>query len=310
MKISVLVPCYNNAKWMRGCLQSIADQTLTDIEVLLADDGSTDPEAIAIIDEFVERDKRFKLDRHENIGCGKSLNRLFKMATGEYIAEIDGDDMFFPDALEKLYALSDNGRIDFIKGSYVAELSDRNVYCNLWPERFLNIEFKPRDLDLNDQLPFFGSTPALWCGIYRRQFMIDNNIHWLPTEGALYQDTSVSLLLKVLASSAVVTNEMVYRYNLCNDASSMKRDGNFFALANEYDAVERVLKARHINIWEVFGRIRFSGYNFMLPRVKEEELPAALAKFRADMSKEIIYREFYTAEELEALDRIYVKRLC
>ncbi len=95
--VSVVVPLYNKRRWVQRALDSIAAQTLSDIEVIVVDDGSTDGS-----DQVVEQypDPRFRLIRQENAGPGAARNRGLKECRAELIAFLDADDEWLPNYLE------------------------------------------------------------------------------------------------------------------------------------------------------------------------------------------------------------------
>jgi hypothetical protein len=97
--VSVVLPVRNGAKYLRVCLDSLQRQTLSDFEVIVVENGSTDS-APAIIAEFVDRDARFRMVRVGEIGLVAALNHGFKLARGEFIARMDGDDVAMPGRLE------------------------------------------------------------------------------------------------------------------------------------------------------------------------------------------------------------------
>ena len=99
IKISVLVPVYNVARFLPQCLDSLAAQSLRDIEILMIDDGSTD-ESAAICADYVARDGRFRLLRQENRGLFAVRNRHLEEARGEYLMFVDADDWVAPDFCE------------------------------------------------------------------------------------------------------------------------------------------------------------------------------------------------------------------
>ena len=98
-QVSVVVPVYNMEKHLRQCLDSVAGQTLRELEIICVDDGSTDasPE---ILSEYAHRDSRFQIITQENAGPGAARNRGLSRADGEYIIFLDCDDWFEPDMLE------------------------------------------------------------------------------------------------------------------------------------------------------------------------------------------------------------------
>ena len=96
-KLSVVVPFHNVEDYIGAALQSIARQTLRDLEVILVDDGSGDASAL-IAKGYVSRDPRFRLIQQENAGPGLARNAGIREATGEYLAFFDGDDLLDPHA--------------------------------------------------------------------------------------------------------------------------------------------------------------------------------------------------------------------
>ena len=97
--VSILVPCYNVEAYLRECLDSIVNQTLTDIEIICINDGSTDG-TLGIIKEYAAKDKRIKIIDKENEGYGKSMNRGLDAATGEYVGIVESDYLDEPDMFE------------------------------------------------------------------------------------------------------------------------------------------------------------------------------------------------------------------
>ena len=101
-KISVILSAYNEEKFIEKAIESVINQTLEDIEILIFNDGSTD-NTLNIINSYAKNDSRIKVINQENIGLGASRNKGIKMATGEYLTFLDGDDWFTEDAFELSY---------------------------------------------------------------------------------------------------------------------------------------------------------------------------------------------------------------
>ena len=136
LKISIVIPCHNAAKFLRECLDSVARQTLKDFEVLCIDDGSTDGTA-AILDEYAGRDGRFVVAHVERSGVSAARNLGIAKATGAYIGFVDADDTLDPDWLEKVtMAIADSGA-DLVR------LDPWNCTCApvVCPEQFLKCGF-------------------------------------------------------------------------------------------------------------------------------------------------------------------------
>ena len=117
MKVSVIVPVYNTAKYLKQCLQSLSVQTLKDIEIICVNDGSTDSSR-QIIDHFTASDHRFKAIHKSNTGYGHSVNMGIRAAQGQYIGIVESDDFAEPDMFRSLYNAAEKNRVDFVKGNY------------------------------------------------------------------------------------------------------------------------------------------------------------------------------------------------
>lgn len=94
-KISVLMSCYNSEKYLDEAITSILNQDYENFEFIIINDGSTD-NTLKIISRYLETDKRIRLLSHENIGLTKSLNKGIDIATGEFVARMDADDISLP----------------------------------------------------------------------------------------------------------------------------------------------------------------------------------------------------------------------
>ena len=101
-EISIIVPVYNVEKYLKRCIDSILNQSFTDFELILVDDGSTDNSG-KIIDEYEIKDERIKVIHKENGGQGSARNRGLDIAKGNYIGFIDSDDWIHKDMYKILY---------------------------------------------------------------------------------------------------------------------------------------------------------------------------------------------------------------
>jgi glycosyltransferase involved in cell wall biosynthesis len=98
--VSVIIPAFNAAGNIRQTLDSVRAQTYETFEAIVIDDGSSDGTS-AIVEEFARKDPRFRLVRQENRGVGDARNAGIRKASGQYIAPLDADDLWFPEKLEK-----------------------------------------------------------------------------------------------------------------------------------------------------------------------------------------------------------------
>ena len=113
-KVSVIIPVYNVENYLRQCLDSVVNQTLSDIEIICVDDGSTDNSG-KILDEYATKDSRIKVIHKENGGYGKAMNVGLDNAIGEYIGIVEPDDYIALDMYETLYNIAKEKDLDFSK---------------------------------------------------------------------------------------------------------------------------------------------------------------------------------------------------
>ena len=121
--ISVIVPVYKVEKYLDRCVQSIVDQTYTNLEIILVDDGSPD-NCPAMCDAWAEKDARIKVVHKENGGSGTARNVGLDIAAGEYVAFVDSDDYISPDMYQHLYSLTKNGA-DIAECGYRSATDDK-----------------------------------------------------------------------------------------------------------------------------------------------------------------------------------------
>lgn len=118
-KVSIIVPVYNVEKYIHRCVESLLNQTLSDIQIILVDDESPD-NCSTICDEYAKMYKNIQVIHKKNGGLGFARNSGLDVATGSFVSFIDSDDYVEPDMMEKLY-------LECINGGYDAVYSEFNV---------------------------------------------------------------------------------------------------------------------------------------------------------------------------------------
>ncbi len=112
--VSIIMPIYNAEKYVAQAIESVLNQTLTDFELILINDGSTDKSA-EICASYARDDQRITLIHQNNGGICSARNKGLELAQGEYIAFIDNDDVYLPDLLEENYTLAKKYNADILK---------------------------------------------------------------------------------------------------------------------------------------------------------------------------------------------------
>jgi len=121
--VSVIIPVYNTGNYLNRCVESIRNQTIHDIEIILVDDESPD-DAPILCDEYAKIDRRIRVIHKKNGGLGLARNSGIKIAIGKYITFIDSDDYLDLDALEKLYDMAISRNLDICYGSFCYDKAD------------------------------------------------------------------------------------------------------------------------------------------------------------------------------------------
>ena len=117
VKVSIIIPNYNYAKYIRGAITSLQSQTLKEIEIIVVDDCSSD-KSVEIVRGMQQKDSRIKLIINErNSGAGESRNVGIAAATGEYIRFLDADDTMNKDVLETMYTAAVNNGVNIVCGN-------------------------------------------------------------------------------------------------------------------------------------------------------------------------------------------------
>lgn len=122
--ISIIVPIFKVEKYLHRCLDSIKNQTFMDWECILVDDGSPDNSGI-ICDEYMSKDKRFRVFHQENAGVSAARNKGLDEAKGEWIGFVDSDDWIEPNMYEYLYSDAINTKSDVVICGYVGQNNRR-----------------------------------------------------------------------------------------------------------------------------------------------------------------------------------------
>ncbi|MDE7275156.1 MAG: glycosyltransferase [Lachnospiraceae bacterium] len=241
-KVSIIVPVYNVDQYLPACLNSILAQTLTDIEIICVDDGSTD-QSPAILDEYAAKDKRVRVIHKGNRGYGHSMNVGIDAASGEYVGIVESDDCILPNMYETLYAAAKDNDLDLVKSDVIFWWETLQYTCEYHRED-LN-QYYGKVLNSSDRKRFFQFFMNTWTGIYKRSFLMENNIRHHETPGAAYQDNGFWIQTLSFCESAMWLKDAFYLYRQDNPLASIKSKSNVMTMVREYEYVSRILAEKH-----------------------------------------------------------------
>lgn len=182
IKVSVIIPVYNMEKYLKKCLDTVVNQTLQEIEIIIIDDGSLD-ESPKIIQEYADefKDKVISL-RKENGGQGIARNIAISMSKGEYIGFVDADDYIDLDMYENLYNHAKENDLDYVECDYkfLKEDDDGN---EIELRQYGDIHSRKNKYEL-----FLDPLVSPWNKIYRGDILRNNFVSF--PKGVIYEDTS------------------------------------------------------------------------------------------------------------------------
>lgn len=229
MKLSIIVPVYNTGNYLKKCLNSLVNQTLDDIEIIIVNDGSTD-NSEEIIKSY--KDKRIKYYKQKNSGIGKTRNKGIKNALGEYIGFIDSDDYVSKDFCEVMYNKAKKDKCDLVVSNFYY---DRNgVY-----EEFKAIKFKDTNLNDNPKLLYYMNLGP--CNkIYNRKMLKENDIYF--DELLKYEDVPfVCKAMNCAKRIGKVENYLSY-YVIHENSQTTVRDERIFDIFKISDQIIDIFK--------------------------------------------------------------------
>lgn len=264
--ISIIVPVYNTAPWLRRCLDSICAQTYQNLEILCVNDGSTDNSA-EILAEYAAKDSRIKVITQENAGLSAARNTALAHATGEWVTGVDSDDYLAPGGYERAVACI-TGAVDMVFFGVRKVTEDEmplphDVYFDL-PDPG---EYKMTP-NLAEQL-----NVCFWSKLWRRSLLEENNLRF--PHGLVHEDEAMYYLSAPYVRKVAFSSAVGYYY-VQRSSSIMHSSGSVLDSAWAYVAVLEFVR-KHLNpvhsayyvlmLWRLYKQcFRYS------PREKREQL--------------------------------------
>lgn len=207
--VSVIIPAYNAEEYIKRAICSVLNQTYTNYEIIVVNDGSTDLTR-EIIEEIAKNDNRVRVINTENGGVSRARNIGIEAAKGEFISFLDADDELFPDALEMMRNCLLNTKADIcttwcVRGNTAKVISSGDV--EIWDSNLALIKI------LEDH----PATYAVWAKLYRAEKVVRIKF----PEGKRVHEDSFFIFLCILSGMKVaVWNYVTYRYHVTQNSAS------------------------------------------------------------------------------------------
>lgn len=204
-EISLIIPTYNCAEYLPACLDSILNQTYSDYEIVLIDDGSTDSTR-NVIEQYQAKNPQVKFSTcyQENHGAGHARNVGMDLCTGKYVAFIDGDDLLLPDYLETLYHASQDYSADLVTCGYEKFETDTGKIVEIRDARDWTAHFPDGTSHV------FQYSPC--AKLIKRTLLEEHHLRFF--EGEIMEDGPFGVLTNSLANNQVVLPYRGYQYRV------------------------------------------------------------------------------------------------
>lgn len=290
VRISVIIPAYNAALTLRAAVEAILAQPVEELELLVVDDGSTDDTPV-MCHELACEDTRVQIITQKNAGICAARNRGLSVASGDYIAFCDDDDLFLPGALPHLLDIAEATKADVVRGDYELfregqtgqfkkQPHDGGKTCRLWTDGY--------EVFLQNSGPQF-----VWNALYRREALAGIAFDERCRYGL--EDFIFNMTLYAQTERAAYTPQVVYRHfeyaqstSLCRSAEAFR--GRVRALGPWMEAEYTALKkrcpaAQQDKLWTLR---KTEAITFLMHQLRDAKAPAALRRYAWRSLREVL----------------------
>lgn len=225
VKISVIVPCYQNGKTVEKTVNSILAQTERDWELILVDDGSTDDTG-EILDRLAVGKPRMRVLHQKNGGVSAARNAGLEAACGEWVTFVDADDWLLPDALQRLLEYCDD-ETDIVCGSYAMRYIDEGNREEIHTCRDGDFQTVIESLIRGD-----SALNSMCARLYRRSSLVAHGVK-APVGVKIGEDVLFNLDAFACARRWSITTELVYVYEFGGDSAMTRARSDVFAKSQD-----------------------------------------------------------------------------
>lgn len=199
--VSVIIPAYNSAHYIKECVHSVLTQTYQNFEIIVVDDGSTD-NSVQIISHFASKDARIRVFRQVHCGVGQARNLGLRNARGKYILFLDADDVLHPKCLGIALATAKKYAASFVVWNYVSFTT---------VPAFAQLEDKPLDMHFTANPIMLGSAIVhyvVWGKLYKKDLLKDIKFD----NEYVFEDLPFIYAVLAKKPSTVLLNTALYGY--------------------------------------------------------------------------------------------------
>lgn len=291
--ISVIIPICNVEAFLDQCLNSIRNQTYSNLEIICLNDGSSDA-SLGIIRKHAAKDARIVVIDKENEGYGATCNRGLDIAKGEYVSIVEPDDFLVLSMFEDMmtFASSFDQPIDIVKTPWI------DITCWNDPAKekkepstlYRRISTSTKPFQLKDAPVLIEAHPSIWSALYRKTFLDEKGIRFIPYPGAGWADNPFLIETLCQARSIIYLDKPYYNYrndlpgSTCNHKTSEAVARPFERWLKMLDILDRlnvsdrgIIEAHYLRGFNyIAGAIQDDGWDNELVREKTRELFASM----------------------------------
>lgn len=277
IELSVILPVYNVGKYLDQCISTVTAWKAPYVEFLFVNDGSQDNSA-EIITEASKKDLRIKLINKENGGCASAREVGLQKAKGQYVGFIDPDDFIDETMFSKLFvaAMKDNYDISYCGYNEYYENNGKSKPVKDNIENFKNGSISKI---YNEQLICYLRI-GIWRAIYRRQFLIDNNIHF-HTELRRFDDLPFKVEVHTLAEKVISVPEYMYYYRLNRKGQDVSaNDQRLYVHFDIFRILDEFFKDKTDAQKEYYKVVKRDTHNWALSKIDKKYKKEYISKMK------------------------------
>lgn len=235
MTLSVIIPCYNGAKYLGACLDTVLAQSVEDMEVIVIDDGSAD-DSFALAKRYAQKDSRVLALHQQNAGVSAARNLGLSRASGEWVTFVDSDDLLTPDAFSVMLGAADES-VDLVVCAHETfdESGNRSVFYpqTRWMDKRGEAQKKAAALRLIEG----DSVLNIMCNKLHRRALLSREGIVLCNGLKIAEDALFNLEAVLCGQRIAYVNRVTYRYRMHGASATNTR------VTSEYDAHKQWLLA-------------------------------------------------------------------
>lgn len=301
LKVSIIIPLFNNEAYISRCLDSLINQTYKNIEIIVIDDLSNDGSK-KIVKEYVKKDDRIRLiELKQNKGVSNARNMGIKEATGEYLMFSDSDDWYEKESVEIFVNAINENDSDFVMANHYVSYDDRKIKVNV-TDLFLEKNITKKEI-------ISYMTLSSCSKIIKKELFIDNNIFY-PTDIKRCEELTVIPVVAFYANNPIFIDETLYNYYQRSGSASNKilNDVSFYDIT--FERFNKLIDEKEYKEEIEFRAIEHLAYGKVLTMLKSKfsnkEIKEFIKKFTNTYKnyKKNIYLKTFSLPK-----RIFIKTL-